>query len=241
MTFGRSGRGVLTFTVSTIYGGLIAASNFTEAFGETELAQGYRLGALQMRQAMDKYLYLKKERRFARMVNFRRDGSIEVDATVDASLYGVFAFGAYSPEDEKVKNTMQQIYDKLWCNTKVGGLARYENDAYYRVSSSVPGNPWFVATLWLAQYYIAVAKARKDLDRSLEMMQWVAGHALPSGVLAEQVNPYTNEPLSVSPLTWSHATYITVVQEYINRLLDIEKCDACGQSKYSKRRPRPGT
>jgi glucoamylase len=33
--------------------------------------------------------------------------------------------------------------------------------------------------------------------------------------LAEQVNPYTNEPLSVAPLTWSHATVVLAVNEYL--------------------------
>jgi len=228
---------VLTFTASTVYGGLIAAAHFTEAFGEREPAEGYRQGARQLREAMDKYLYLEEEKRFARMINFNKDGSVEVDSTIDASLYGVFAFGAYKADDEKVKSTMQQVYEKLWCRTNVGGLARYENDPYYRQSKDVAGNPWFVTTLWLAQYYIALAKTKNDLVKAMDIMQWVAQHALPSGVLAEQVNPNTNEPLSVSPLTWSHATYIAVVQEYLNKLLEIEKCNACGQSKYSKKRP----
>jgi GH15 family glucan-1,4-alpha-glucosidase len=227
-------QGVLTFTTAAVYGGLIAASNFTEAFGETELADGYRQGARQLREAMDKYLYLKNEKRFARMVNFNKDGSVEVDSTVDASLYGVFAFGAYQADDEKVKSTMQQVHEKLSCKTKVGGLARYENDPYYRVSNGVTGNPWFVTTLWLAQYYIALAKTKTELDKAFDIMHWAADHALPSGVLAEQVNPDTNEPISVSPLTWSHATFIAVVQEFLNKLLEIEKCKACNQSKYSK-------
>lgn len=227
-------QGILTFTASTVYGGLLAAANFTEAFGETELAEGYRQGVRQLRDAMDKYLYLEKEKRFARMITFNKDGSVEVDSTIDASLYGVFAFGAYQADDEKVKSTMQQVSEKLWCKTKVGGLARYENDPYYRISNDVAGNPWFVTTLWLAQYYIALEKTKTGLDKALDIMHWVADHALPSGVLAEQVNPNSNEPLSVSPLTWSHATFIAVVQEYINKLLEIEKCKACSQSKYSK-------
>jgi len=227
-------QGILTFTASAVYGGLIAAAHFTEAFGEVEIAEEYLEGASLLRQAMDTHLYLEKEKRFARMVNFRKDGTKEIDATVDASLYGIFAFGAYSPDDEKVRSTMRQIYDTLWCKTSVGGLARYENDPYYRVSNEVPGNPWFVTTLWLAQYYIAVAKNKNDLGKALKIIGWVAEHALPSGVLAEQVNPQTNEPLSVSPLTWSHAAYIAAIQEYLNKLLEIEKCTACGLSKYSK-------
>lgn len=228
-------QGVLTFTVSAVYGGLLAAAHFTEVFGEKDLAEEYRVEAAVIRQAMDKYLYLEKEKRFARMVNFNKDGTMEIDSAIDASLYAIFAFGAYSPDDEKVKNTMQQIREKLWCKTSVGGLARYENDSYYRQSLDVPGNPWFVTTLWLAQYYIAIAKKTEDLNKALEIFEWVADHALPSGVLAEQVDPHTNQPLSVSPLTWSHGAFIAAVQEYFNKLLELERCPACGLTKYSKK------
>ncbi len=227
-------RGVLTFTVSTVYGGLIAASHFMEAFGDVELAQSYREGAKQMREGMDRYLYLEKEKRFARMISFLPDGKIEVDATLDASLYGIFAFGAYASDDPKVTSTMEQVYAKLWRADQGGGLARYENDPYYRVAPNDIGNPWFVTTLWLAQYHIARAKTHEELKPALDILLWVADHALPSGVLAEQIDPYTHVPLSVSPLTWSHGTYILAVQEYLDKLLSIEKCPACGLPKFSK-------
>ena len=211
-------QGILTFTVSAVYGGLMAAANFAECFGENDLATEYRQGALKMREAMDQYLYLKTEKRFARMINFKKDGSVEVDATVDASLYGIFAFGAYSPDDEKVHSTMSQVHEKLWVKIGSGGLARYENDPFYRQQDPSVSNPWFVTTLWIAQYYIASAKTKKDLDKALNIFNWVAEHALPSGVLAEQINPHTQESLSVSPLTWSHGTFIAAVQEYLNKL-----------------------
>ena len=220
-------QGVLTFTVSTVYGGLIAAANFAKEFGEMTLAEEYIKGAARIRQAMDQYLYMEEEQRFARMINFHKDGSIEVDKTVDASLYGIFAFGAYSPDDEKVKKTMDQVVDKLWSQS-TGGLIRYENDTYYRANNQGPSNPWFVTTLWLAQYYIASAKNEADLAKAMKIMEWVADHSLQSGVLAEQVNPQTNEPISVSPLTWSHGTFIATVQEYVNKLLELEKCASCG-------------
>jgi glucoamylase len=229
-------RGVLTFTVSAVYGGLVAAGNFAHAFGEKELAEEYRSAAAEMRKGMDRYLYLEKDKRFARMVNFKEDGSLEVDGTIDASLYGCFAFGAYPADDERVKNTMEQVYVKLWHHGTGGGLARYEGDSYYRIGENDVGNPWFVTTLWFAQYKIASAKDLAGLNQALQLMEWVADHALPSGVLAEQINPYTHEPLSVSPLTWSHAMVITVVHEYLNKLLELEKCPACGHPKLSKTR-----
>jgi glucoamylase len=208
-------QGVLTFTVAATYGGLIAAANFTEVFGDADLTEEYRNGAALLRKGMDKYLYLEKEKRFARMIQFKKDGSIEVDATIDASLYGIFAFGAYEANEDKVISTMNQVADRLWCKTPVGGIARYENDPYFRSNLEVPGNPWIITTLWLAQYYIAV----NNLPKALTLIQWAADHALKSGVLAEQINPLTNEPLSVAPLTWSHAAFIATIQQYCHKSL----------------------
>jgi GH15 family glucan-1,4-alpha-glucosidase len=229
-------QGILTFTASTVYGGLAAAASFARAFGEEALAVDYDEGAREVREAMDKYLYLDKEKRFARMISLKDGKPADVDKTVDASFFGIFAFGAYPVGDERVRSTMEQVYDKLWCKTDVGCIARYEGDIYHRVSNDVPGNPWFVTTLWLAEYYVALAESAGDLEKVLEIMHWVADRALPSGVLAEQINPFTNAPLSVSPLTWSHATFCIVAHKYMNKLIELEKCGACGRSKYSKKR-----
>jgi len=49
----------------------------------------------------------------------------------------------------------------------------------------------------------------------MDILQWAAAHALPSGILAEQVHPYTGIRFSVSPLTWSHATFVEAVQNYL--------------------------
>ncbi|MCC7203955.1 MAG: hypothetical protein IT441_02665, partial [Phycisphaeraceae bacterium] len=107
----------------------------------------------------------------------------------------------------------------------VGGMARYDQDSYYRMSQDthhVPGNPWFICTLWLAQWRIARAKTIEELRQALPVLDWVSQHALPSGVLAEQVHPETNAPLSVSPLTWSHATVVSVVTAYTQKLAAIK-------------------
>ena len=46
-------QGVLTFTVSAVYGGLIAAASFTEAFGEKGSQKNTAKGAAHMREGMD--------------------------------------------------------------------------------------------------------------------------------------------------------------------------------------------
>ncbi len=139
----------------------------------------------------------------------------------------------------RVRSTMQAVEQKLCVKTEVGGVARYENDYYHRVSNdiaSVPGNPWFICTLWLADYYIARATSLEELKQALPIFEWTAAHALESGVLAEQVNPYTNEPISVSPLTWSHATVVSTVIKYLEKLEELQLCPSCHHPMYRFRR-----
>ena len=135
----------------------------------------------------------------------------------------------FNPTDARIVSTMRAIRDRLSVKTAVGGVARYENDTYQQVSQDtdkVPGNPWFICTLWLAQWYIAVAQSQEELASALELLNWAVEHTLPSGVMAEQVNPYTNAPLSVSPLTWSHATLVTTVKEYVTKKAELAARDA---------------
>ncbi len=205
---------VLTFTVAAVYGGLMAAAGFVEAFGEHELAEGYRKGAAALREAAVRHLYLPEARCFARGLLVPEEGEPVIDRVVDASICGTYLFGLLSPEDLRVAETMQSVRNKLWCGTGVGGLARYENDAYYRTTQEMPGNPWFVTTLWHAQYQIAKARTISELEPALEILEWTAAHALTSGILAEQIDPRSGAPLSVSPLTWSHAAFVTAVCEY---------------------------
>ena len=127
---------------------------------------------------------------------------------------------------------------------QVGGVARYENDYYHRISNDieqVPGNPWFICTLWLADYYITVARDTQELKRALPIFEWTASHALESGILAEQVNPYTNEPISVSPLTWSHATVVstaTAEQAMRTTLVTLSKRLRARKSGVRRREPQ---
>ncbi|MGH9821477.1 MAG: glycoside hydrolase family 15 protein, partial [Pyrinomonadaceae bacterium] len=78
-----------------------------------------------------------------------------------------------------------------------------------------------ICTLWLAEYYIAAAKTKSDLERPLTIMTWVVRSALPSGVLAEQIDPGSGEPMSVSPLTWSHSTFIATVKNYLKAVAKL--------------------
>jgi GH15 family glucan-1,4-alpha-glucosidase len=82
--------------------------------------------------------------------------------------------------------------------------------------------------MWLALHIVHKAKTVDELQEAVTILEWVDGHKLPSGVLAEQVHPFTNVPMSVSPLTWSHATFVDVVQSYLEKREAVERCPACG-------------
>jgi GH15 family glucan-1,4-alpha-glucosidase len=51
----------------------------------------------------------------------------------------------------------------------------------------------------------------------MELLNWATKNAATSGALAEQLNPYSGEPISARPLLWSHAGFVTAVCEYINK------------------------
>ena len=230
-------RGILTFTSAAVYGGLVAAAEFAQAFGDDEHAGRYAQAAREIRQAMDRHLWRPELGRFARMITVGDDGAVTVDPVIDASLYGSFAFGAYAADDARVEATMRAVRERLWCKTEVGGLARYEGDYYHAVSQdlgNVPGNPWFICTLWLALHAVEKAKTVEDLGEAVQILEWVDSRKLASGVLAEQVHPYTNAPLSVSPLTWSHAAVVNVIQAYLEKREAVERCPTCGGPRRRK-------
>lgn len=226
-------RGILSFTVGAVFGALTAASLFCTVFGENERAARYRQVAAEIRDAATIHLWRPDVGRFCRMLS-AENGGFAVDDAADASLWGLFAFGLYHADDPRIAATFTSIRERLWLGTPSGGLARYEGDYFYRGSAELPGNPWFVSTLWLADYQISQAASEEEMMTAVDLLDWVADHALPSGVLPEQVDPFSGAPLSVSPLTWSHATYVMAVQHLLRRLARLKECPACGLS------PSPG-
>ena len=213
-------RGVMSFTVATVWAGLQAAANFAALYGETALADRYRGVAEGIKQGTRRFLFDTEANRFLRRIYVRPDGSTARDLTIDSSVYGLWYFGMFSADDPQIVSTMTGVYDRLWCKTEAGGIARYENDGYYQVSqdiANVPGNPWFICTMWYGQWLVARARTLDDLARARDILEWVAGAALASGVLSEQLDPYSKAQLSVSPLTWSHATVVSLVHEYVRK------------------------
>jgi glucoamylase len=216
--------GVHSFTVAAVIAGLRAAANFARVFRDTSLAEKYDKVAEQIKEGLTKYLYHTGLKRYARS-GYRKDKGYELDKVIDVSLVGLTLLGALPPRDLRMVETMEAIHKKLWLKTSVEGCARYQNDVYQRPSDSppdIPGNPWFISTLWLGEYFIARAESLQELREALPYLEWCGRNALPSGVLAEQVHPVDSSPLSVSPLTWSHSAFVWTVLQYIEKFNSFE-------------------
>jgi GH15 family glucan-1,4-alpha-glucosidase len=211
-------KGTFTFTCATVVAGLQAAADLANLFNEQERRAIYAKAASEVRDAMKKHFWMEEESRLAR--GFAADGSL--DTTVDASsAFGAFYFGAFPPASGMVEGTMRAVRERLWVQTETGGIARYENDDYHRISSEparVPGNPWILCTLWLAEHRIATAGSVAELQSALDLVRWARAKATASLILPEQVDPYDGQPLSVAPLTWSHAQVVSVVHAYLDAL-----------------------
>jgi GH15 family glucan-1,4-alpha-glucosidase len=217
-------RGIHAFTTAAVWAGISAAAEFAAAFGQQDLATRYRTAADEIKTAALEQMWDEGRGRFLRTIDILPDGTITKDPTLDISLAGVWLFGMLPPDDPRVVATMGAIEDGLAVPTAIGGLARYQNDRYFRddaLPADVPGNPWFVGTLWAAEHRIACARTMADLEPARKILDWCLARALPSGVMPEQLHALTGDALSVSPLTWSHASFVSAAQRYARKLNEL--------------------
>jgi len=220
-------RGIHTFTVAATIGALHAAAAFAADFGEPDRAATFREGAAKMTVALKRFLWSPELQRFARLATPGNNGNYKLDMTADSANFALFAFAGMDADETMVTAEMTALQRLLSVKTGVGGYARYEHDYYHQVEhdkiQQVPGNPWVICTLWRAQYVIAKARRIEDLGEAEGLLEWCVARAERSGVLAEQHHPYTGEAISVSPLTWSHATFVVVVIEYLKKLDELQR------------------
>lgn len=209
--------GVFTWTASTVYAALKAAERFARVFYDKSKREALARASEEIKLAMIENLYDVEHGRFIKAIY--PDGYR--DLTLDASTAATFIYGPFSASDSRVEKTMEAITSRLWASPEVGGLARYEGDNYQRVHPGGPGNPWFICTLWLARWKIAKARSLEELKEGMDLISWTIRHSQPAGMLAEQIDPVTGAPVSVSPLPWSHAEFVIAVHEYLRKHAEL--------------------
>jgi glucoamylase len=187
------------------------AAELAEIAEDKDSAVKWRTAAGDIHAAAHKYLFNSDRQAFYKGV-LVKDGHVEYNNTFDlSSIFGVFMFGLYPIDSEEVQATIQTLTRTFGVDNGAIGLPRYENDAYRRVSSNVTGNWWIISSLWLAQYYLEI----DEPEKATKIIAWVQRHASHTGMLAEQLSPIDESPVSVEPLTWSHAEFLSALLDTI--------------------------
>lgn len=193
--------GTHTFTVAVTERALLAASSLAEKLNHQDSAQAWHKAAKLIDSAFNN-LYSEELGHYRRSQYLNPDGQMEYDDIADiSSIFGVMEFGGHRTQEEPFKKSVEAIAAKLYNQSPAGGVVRYEHDNYFLKDGRFIGNPWIICTLWLARYYIHNGQKAKAKD----LINWSIGTALPSGALAEQVDPENKSQVGVSPLVWSHA------------------------------------
>lgn len=217
--------GVFTYTAASVYGGLMAASRFAAMLGKETPARKWHTTAEEVRSGILAYLYDKQGGQFFKSLHIDDKGEIIQDRTFDASsVYGIFRFKVLDAHDVHLARAVDLTLEHLTIHTDVTGIARYEGDQYYRVNANVPGNAWFIPTFWYIQYTIARAEKSNDLDSVRDAFSKIKRFATFAGMFSEQLDPLSGAPLSVSPLVWSHAEFVRLVLDYVERLQALGLC-----------------
>ncbi len=199
-----------TYTTAIVYRALLTAAQLADVFEFPDDGVRWRDAASEI--AANCHVLFDEERGILRKgYLLKDDGSLQLDNTLDvSSAYGPLMFATEAFGSKAIRSTFKVIETDLLDKSPSGGVPRYQWDAYFASNPTYLGNPWFVTTLWVAQYYQQLARS----SDAQKLLDWTLAHRLPSGVLSEQINPSSGAPLSVTPLVWSHA-------ELINTLLDL--------------------
>jgi glucoamylase len=227
--------GTFTYTASCVYAGLMTAARFAEMLGKQVAAKRWFTAAAEVKEGILSQL-IHADGRVLKSILFAHFAP-EQDFTVDASsFYGLFKFGVLEPSDKRLVHAYEQVKKSLSTGADMIGIARYEGDYYFRSAENVPGNPWIITTLWLAEYEIARATTPEELVSAEARLQWARTHANQAGLLAEQFDPYTYESTSVTPLTWSHAQYVTTFLAYTKKLQELGVCAVSDPTDAKKKK-----
>lgn len=202
-----------TYTTSTVYGALVAASELAQDVDDQESSVKWRNAADDIQRAAQRHLYNHDRKAFYKGVSFN-GGEIVKDEVIDnSSVFGAFFFGLFGIDSDEANQAVKTADETFGFSAENPHLPRYENDYYRRGSDKITGNWWHIAALWRAQYAIEA----DDLTTAEAIIDGVQSKVTDSGMLGEQINPTNGSMVSPAPLTWSHAEFVSTLLDYIGR------------------------
>ncbi len=188
-------KGIHTYSTAAVVHALERAARIAEEIGKSPTE--WRRASREIQEAALANLWDPIRQRFLRTLEPRDD-------RLDSSVLLALKLGLLPFDDPRSRAVVDALEQRLGV-PGIGGLARYEGDRYYGEE-----NPWVICTLWLAEARLRLGEA----DRCRQLIEWVADHATPTGLLPEQVDRTNGQATSATPLTWSHSTFVDVIHKY---------------------------
>ena len=155
--------------------------------------------------------------------------TLELDsAVILAILFNQQTEGFFSPQHALVKNTIQTLHDQFNAmfpiNKNAPGailFGRYPGDTYDGYNTGSIGNPWFILTATIAEYYFTLAdgltitKANEQPFRNYlitgdNYLKLIKKYA-PEMYLSEQINLNTGIQQGATSLTWSYVSVLRAI------------------------------
>ena len=172
-TSGRSGRASSRSPARRSSPRCSAAAELANLFNDQERRAAYlRRGRAKIRDAMVQHLWLEDESRFARGLR-RSTATLELDRTVDASAFATFFLGVFPPTAPWSKGRCAPFARSCGCRPRSAASRDTKTIATTASAprrSRVPGNPWLICTLWLAEHAIARATSVAELQSALDLV-----------------------------------------------------------------------
>ncbi len=148
--------------------------------------------------------------------------SSNIDVAVMLGLLHTYPYqDIYKFNDSRVKKYIDALTNSFKFaysinhNNKSAAVAigRYPEDRYDGYKTSGSGNPWFLATVGLAEYYcLAQKNSKKSYSEMIEsQFQMVLYHSDRKGHLSEQFNRDNGIMQGATDLTWSYSSFLTAM------------------------------
>jgi glucoamylase len=148
--------------------------------------------------------------------------------------------GLFSIRDPKVlktaqalENTFKNIYaiNSLFPGENLGvAIGRYPEDTYDGYNTGKTGNPWYLTTLALGEFYYKLSLATPTTKNELKkayfkkaesFLSRVRKHTPNDGNLYEQFNRSNGFAQGATHLTWSYAAFLTAEKARVDALANL--------------------
>lgn len=155
--------------------------------------------------------------------NLELDSSIILGVLINPHTTGIF-----SPGHSLVKNTVHALHAEFNAmfpiNANGSGailFGRYPGDTYDGYQTNSTGNPWFILTATMAEYYYTLAnqlvgttnnqtKIAKYITRGDQYLALIKQYA-PTLYISEQINLQTGKQQGARSLTWNYVAILRAI------------------------------